>query len=189
VGDPKPKCEPARLQQYRAEWTALREAWPDKSTTELRTLALACYRFLRRNDLFWLSANCPPSKKHQPKGRVDWAARDKQLFSHVRKVKDDLLLSHLEPKRITRESLIRRLGEPSSIKKNLERLPLTVAELESAVESRLDFALRRIYWVADQMRKTGKVMKWALTLRSCARCPDLLHHPLIDQAIENEVAR
>jgi|GEM_PF-2506774 len=184
------KLDVALLEKKRADWLASRAAYPKKSPSDLRVMPKSSYSYLLRHDREWLLCNCPARPPRTAKGKyVDWNALDLSLSAQVKTALAQLQDPSIAPKKVSREALIRKIGNPTSIKKNWIRLPLTKVALDGAAESSIGFALRRIAWVAAQMRKQGPVMKWALTIHSKARNPALLGNPLIAKAIDAEVKR
>jgi hypothetical protein len=118
---------------------------------------------------------------------VDWCTRDLQLAQQVNHAKEELLREPGRPKLISRSALGRKLGSLALIQKHLSKLPRTEALLNSAVESRIDFALRRIAQAAREIRSEGcEMKKWRLVARAGLR-KDLAGEPEVIESIEDQM--
>jgi Tn7-like transposition protein D len=176
------------VMKRRAEWLALRSAFPAKSISELRHQATPCYLVLYRYDRKWLRVHTPIRRRPGRAGyRADWKRRDQELSQKMNEAKKDILRQPGSPKRISMTSLERQLGVQSFLQNHLSKLPLTRALLPSIVESPLDFALRRIAWAALQMRNEAcAIKKWSLIARSGVG-REMRGNPVIADAIRAEL--
>jgi hypothetical protein len=101
--------------------------------------------------------------------------------------KASLLAEEGRPKRISLAALGRKLQASALIQHYLSQMPRTGALLPSAVESRLEFAKRRITWAARQLRVGGtKIVEWRLIRRAGLR-PEVVADPEIRTAIQAEL--
>jgi hypothetical protein len=178
MGGPK-----GNVEAYRTRWLATLKRYPHASRTELRTIQPAAYVFLRRYDSNWLLLNNPPEVKiNNPRLRVNWATRDRQLAKEVRRC-GLRLLALLPPVRLTRTAILREAKCIWVNSQKLRLLPSTRAILARIVEGRLAFALRRIAAVAQYSAETGKPLKvWQISRMSGLR-EDLVGHPFIRNAL------
>lgn len=116
--------------------------------------------------------------------RVVWNARDRNLCRTITQAKEILLREPGRPKRISLAAFGRQLGVLAWVQKHPTRLPLTMALLASAAESREEFAVRKIAWAASTLRSEGCALKeWRLIRRSGLR-PELLQNPVIRDSIK-----
>jgi len=76
--------------------------------------------------------------------RVDWAARDRETLSKVKKVVTQMLMLNAPFVRLTVHSVCYRTDEKDRIFKSLQKLPLTRKYLSSVVESHLQFQYRKV---------------------------------------------
>ena len=85
-------------------------------------------------------------KRRFPLGRcrIDWARRDRESLSKVKKVAKDMLMLQCPFVRLTVNSVCRGTGEGDRILKSLSRLPLTKQYLSSIKESHLQFQYRKV---------------------------------------------
>jgi hypothetical protein len=172
----------------RAEWLKLCHQFPSKRTTQLRCLIPACYTFLFRHDRDWLRLHSPPkSSSRAAISRVNWDERDSRIAEKLPCAKAALLAEKGRPKRISLAALGRKLQALALIQHHLSKLPRTSALLPSAIESRLDFAKRKIAWAASQIRVGGaKMLAWRLIQRAGLR-PEVVEDPEIREAIQLEL--
>jgi hypothetical protein len=141
----------------REEWLSIRKKYPNANRKKLRReLAPRAHSWLYKHDKKWLLLHSPPPLRRVGSARqVDWKKRDLQLATKVRASTMQLRSVGGRPVRITKRAIARELDELTSItyKKALVKLPLTAQALEEVIESRVEFAIRRIQWAADQFRQ------------------------------------
>lgn len=159
------------LNRRRANWQDLCEANPGIGTRALRHLQGADYAWLYRRDRAWLQAHLPerrPPPVH--KGRVDWPERDNYLSSLVEEAAKALRHLSGRPTRVTVTSIWKQLGEPGSLCKKLAHLPSVRAVLEKVLETKDEFAIRRLQLAAGQLRqKNEPVTAWKLVRKAGLR--------------------
>lgn len=172
----------------RARWKTLRKAYPRATRSELRAREPALWAWLHRHDKDWFTAHQPPRQQHaSQRTRVDWEARDRQLFLELIACARDILQNPGRPIRITRAELQRRASKPDLFNSSLiGKLPRSARVARRLVESRKQFALRRIQWCVGTYRAEGDLpARWQLVRRAALRhdmelkCADAL-----DAAIE-----
>jgi hypothetical protein len=138
-----------RRKQYRSEWRSLQERYPKAGTSALRKRASAAYAFLYRSDREWLDTQKPSARiPHAQSSRVDWAKRDRELQRQAAKVVETLRQARGRPVWIRRSTVLKRMGRTSEYFSNRDRLPRTRAFLGEVSETRLEFAQKKIEWVA-----------------------------------------
>lgn len=153
------------LDKKRTQWTGVRCLNPKATRAELREREPGLWAWLYRNDRRWLFGNVPAeTKRSAPRDRVNWGTRDQQLCLKLEQCAQSILLESGRPIQITRAELARRVGTAGLFsKKVIKRLPQTAALADKVVESRLDFAARRIEWVAARCIADGYAAKpWEL---------------------------
>jgi hypothetical protein len=173
-----------KLDTRRAEWVNLCRQFPSEGTTHLRRLAPACYIFLFRHDRDWLRLHSPPTSNTPASPTpVNWENRDSQISRMLPDAKAALLAEGGRPKWISLAALGRKLEALAWIQHHLRKLPRTRTLLASTVESRFDFAKRRIAWATSQMRVGGsKMAEWRLIQRAGLR-PEVVADPGIREAV------
>lgn len=148
----------SKLEKNRKEWIVLMNKYPNKSKTEIRQLCKATYTWLYRNDRRWLDNNSPIIKVVvSNKNRVDWDKRDSDILIKVNEAVNKLLSSDNKPERISR--IGKMLGILSLLEKHLDKMPKTKRYLESVVENKTDFQIRRIRWAARELEREGQEIK------------------------------
>lgn len=147
----------------RESWQRACAANPTAGVKELRLIDGADYFWLYRHDRKWLRSHSP-HKPHSPiKGRVNWDKRDAWLAAHVIVVAKEILESTGRPVRITAGTIGKRLGATAFIEKLMDHLPRTRAALATVVESKDEFASRRLRLAAERMKHRGEpVRAWRL---------------------------
>jgi hypothetical protein len=191
-GPPKVGCsktmDDSRLVTRQQEWCGWLQGNPSATATQLRKLAPGCYAYLYRHHPAWLREHIPVGKaRRQKEVRANWSQRDSSLSQRVFAARQELLSEAERPKIISVSALGRQMKALGWILKHPDKLPLTKKQLSLAAESRIEFALRRIAWAAEQLKATqGPIRPWLLMqkaalrkdLRSNATIRDALHHLL-----------
>jgi len=148
-----------KLADNRARWLAVRKDHPDATRTELHsTIAGAIYRWLSMHDKEWLQSNVPPSREDAGVGnRVDWESRDMRLAEAIGPAALRIKTAGGRPARATVRAIILEIGESIGRlnKRFIGRLPCTAQALKEAVETREQFAIRRVKWAAEIFRREG----------------------------------
>lgn len=156
----------------RKEWLAAMTDYPDATRSRLqREIAPKTYHWLLHNDNEWLKINMPPPyRRADTPRRVDWQARDSQLAEDVRLAADRIKAMEGRPTQITVNAIARNLDKKELLqkKKQLDKLPLTKKALDDVVETRIQFAIRRVGWAAGCFGEEKKApAKSELALRAC----------------------
>src|ERR1700749_544092 len=145
------------IKSKRREGLKIRVRHPTATRKELkRSIASSIYSFLFKFDQKWLKAHQPPLFKRVGSAcQVNWESRDIHLAQRVRDSASRLKSVATRPTRVTRQLIGRDIDAMTSLsdKHALSKLPLTVEALEEVVETRVEFAIRRIRWAADCFRQ------------------------------------
>jgi transposase-like protein len=144
LGQPqKPKYT---TEERRTEWLKLRMENPALSRQELRELRSNLYTWLVRHDKPWFQANAPARKPTFVGGYfvVAWNRRDEDLATLVMNAAMAIKNLPGRARRVSISGLARELGAASQFSLQLDKLPLTRLALESVVENREQFAIRRL---------------------------------------------
>jgi Tn7-like transposition protein D/TniQ len=148
----KRALEKEMLENQRAVWIAIMQKYPDIGVKILRLKVPGLYRWLYRNDHAWLKEHRPSLMKRnkQRNSHVDWSARDQQLAELVEASAERLRDAPRRPIRISLSAIGRDIGQLSLLQQHLNKLPMTAQRLETLIETREAFAIRRLQWTAEQ---------------------------------------
>lgn len=171
------------LASQQATWLAAMKTHPECGTKALRHLLPGLYAWLYRHDRVWLQAHLPAQKRVRRQPRINWARRDKQCAENVRNAADALKNTDLHPIRITVASIGRKIRQLAMIQQHLDKLPLTGAAIAEVIESREDFALRRVQWATMIYHREGYApQRWKFIRR--AGLARVEAWPAVNQAIQ-----
>jgi hypothetical protein len=163
-------------------WLKLRNEHPAATRTTLRKALPPVHAVLRRHASDWLEQNSPkPVSPRSDCLRADWKARDIKLIQQVRTAAERLQ-SRTPLVRLTSTAILREAGCIWAM--SSRKFPLlsgTFAALEYLAESRVTFAVRRVYAAAK--RAAGPIQQWKLA-RIAGLRPDLIHNPEVQHALE-----
>ena len=153
-----------KLSGYRNRWLKIRGAYPEAGMLALRRLDKAAYTCLYRNDRQWLKIHSPPRQQRSShKGTVDWAARDAHLFQQIVPAAMAIMQAQGKPIRVTLTRVGKQLGALSLLVNKLNLLPRTRAALDSVVETKDEFAIRRLRVSAQKLLQDGETLaEWKL---------------------------
>lgn len=155
----------------RKEWLATMNDYPEATRTCLqREIAPKTYHWLMHKDNEWLKANMPPLFKRVGTPRqVDWQERDIQLAEEVQLAADRIKGVEGRPLQVTKNAIAHGMDRKEMLlkRKQLDKLPLTKNALHEVVETRVQFAFRRLSWAVGCFREEGKApAKSELALRA-----------------------
>jgi hypothetical protein len=151
---PKPLRDPA---PYRAIWLDGLERFPEAITSELRTRFSREFDWLQRNDAEWLAAHLPPPRPRAAcPSPVDWEERDARLAAKIEVTAQQLKNRAEKPFWVSRNALKKAVREHDRIQHMPDKLPRSIEALAACAETREDFAVRRVWWWADQFRQAGQ---------------------------------
>ncbi|WP_190410519.1 MULTISPECIES: TnsD family Tn7-like transposition protein [Cyanophyceae] len=176
------------LEMNRAAWLSLREDNPEAGGKLLRSLLPRVYIWLYRNDKEWLKAYMPPRKPTVSPSRVDWESRDTQWAIAAKLSAEHLKNAPGRPVQITVAAIARDIGQLANIQKHLDQLPLTAQVLAEVVETREQFAVRRVEYAAEHFRQENVCpQRWQLVRRAGLR-PDMEATQQVKEAIATALA-
>jgi hypothetical protein len=158
---PPDQDERARQRQI---WLAALEQDKAAGVKALRAKCSATYAWLYRNDRAWLKQHTPYKQHREPApSRIDWEKRDQQLVDAVRAAAVRLQNAPGKPRQMTTAALGREAGCLALLQKHRDKLPQTVSALDSLIEDRVAYAIRRIEWAAKTLQQNGSMPKeWEL---------------------------
>lgn len=147
--------EKEKIENQRAEWIATMQNYPDIGIKALRSKVPGIYTWLYRNDSVWLKEHrpLPIMRNKQRNSIVDWSGRDQQLAELVEISAERLRNTSGKPSRISLSAIGRDIDQLSLLQQHLGKLPMTAQRLETLVETREAFAIRRLEWTAEQFRQ------------------------------------
>ncbi|WML42638.1 TnsD family transposase [Neobacillus sp. PS3-40] len=153
------KVEIAQLKQI--DWLLLLKMYPEHTVTTLREIAPALYMWHYRNNLEWFKNNSPKQKINTNiSKRIDWSERDNKVL-HDMKEAFIYLKSIEKPTFINRSRIGKEIGCLALLEKHLHKMPRTKQYLESNIESREEFQIRRIIWACQKINDSGQeVVMW-----------------------------
>lgn len=167
--------EEITLNSKRDRWLRLCADHPNIGVKALRQLDQADYTWLFRHDKTWLQTHLPHHKqKSSSVAKVNWDERDNVMASKIQAVVEQIKAQEGKPVRITMGIIGRRLAATTIFEKKLDRLPRTKSIINSVVESKDDFAIRRLRFIANVLNNQGdpirvwKLMKMAGLTPACS---------------------
>jgi hypothetical protein len=177
-----------KRRENRMKWSLAIKQNTKITMKRLRQKLPRVYAWLVKNDTLWLKSHKPSSQKRvkAPSG-VDWKRRDAVLAVKVRSAASILKNATGRPVHVTKTAIGRKLGIIPLLQQKIERMPLTAQVLASVVESRDDFAVRRVWWAEKRyLRERFLPARWQLLLR--ANVYSLRENPQVKQAIDVALA-
>jgi hypothetical protein len=182
VAREKKRCE------YRSKWvSAMKPGW-DITLKALRRKLPREYAWLRQNDSEWLGRHKPRPERHkQLTTGVDWKRRDAEYAASVRAAASRLKDAPGRPARVTRTAIGRALGAITLLRQKLHKMPMTEQVLEGVIETREQYAVRRVWWTADLYCREGILPReWQLVMR--ANVYSLRGNPALVGAVEDAIS-
>lgn len=172
--------------QKEADWLKLIEKYPDFTITRLREINPALYAWHYRNNRDWLKENSPRIKgKVASNNRVDWEKRDLEILHLVKKVIKDLYAIE-KPIYVNKSRVAKKIGQLSSLEKQLDKLPKTKAYLNKHLKTREQFQIRRIKWACKKlyMEDRNNIVVWKVR-----RLAGLSEKPsnIVETVLANEI--
>jgi len=183
-----PEAEQARKRrEHRALWLEVMKRCPKPNMKSIRGSLSRTYAWLIQNDSAWLKTHRPkPSKRARITTSVDWEKRDSKLAMAVREVASRLKSAQGRPIRVTKTAVGRDLGQLTLLRQKIHKLPLTAAALDEVVESRADFAIRRVRRVAVMFSQEGAQPRaWELIAK--ANVHSLMSVPRVADAVNDSL--
>jgi hypothetical protein len=175
------------LTLYREQLLSALRRQPEATRTMLRKSVKMAYRWLWEHDRDWLAQQLPSRRK--PLGSVhhaDWAGRDARLAQEVRRAAVALKSMPEKPVRVVKREIARYLEEFHLLSDSdcVPKLPLTFTALNEVVETRTDFALRRIRWAEERLREEEDALTFAKVARRAGINHQMWYVPEVKAAIE-----
>ncbi|MDD2335824.1 MAG: TnsD family transposase [Geobacteraceae bacterium] len=148
----------------RTKWLELCSSQPDVGAKRLRKQAPASYSWLYRHDWEWLMEHSPRQhRKRLVSSGVDWVRRDAELSERIDDAVKAIMQKTYPAMRVTISSIGKELGALSLVQRHLDKLPLARIKIERVLESREDFAVRRLKAAAERFHQLGETpQRWEL---------------------------
>lgn len=178
------KHDIARQQQCRNQWLKLQKTYYSETKTQLRKRCPEIYMWLYRHDRQWLDIHSPACKRPKPEqDKVDWQTRDDTIAAAIAAAYDAILAEQTKPVRITKTLLARKAAYLAMIEKHATSIPKAMAMLVSRIETRQEYALRKIAWLMKCYQDERTIPKlWQFQRRLSIR-PDLLEMQVVRDAV------
>lgn len=152
----------------RAVWLAALRQAPKPTFKALRRKHPREYAWLLRNDPEWLkSHSLRRGRPTHPTSGVDWKKRDAEYAVAIRAAATRLRNNPGRPLRVTRTAVGKAAGAVTLLHQKLHKMPLTAQALADVIETRAEYAARRVRWASECF--TGeRIMPrpWQLVLRA-----------------------
>lgn len=142
--------------------------WEKITLKTLRRRLPREYAWLLHNDSEWLEGHKPrPKKRNPPTASVNWKRRDAEYAAAVGAAASRLKKASGRPVQVTRTAIGRAVGAITLLQQKLHRMPLTAQVLAGGVETREQFAVRRVWWAAGlYCEEDALPRKWQLIVRA-----------------------
>jgi hypothetical protein len=144
-----------KRRKYREQWLRAVEEDPETDLLTLKTKLPAAYNWFYKNDDHWMRTHTPRHHIEKKAIDIDWGARDIELAVAVRRSAARLMNAPGRPVWISADAIGRDTGKRHRALSRDDRLPLTNQALIEVIESREDWAIRRIRWAVECYRQEG----------------------------------
>lgn len=126
------------------------------------------YAWLLQNDSEWLEGHKPwPKRRNLPTASVDWKRRDAEYVAAVKAAASRLKDAPGRPVQATRTAIGRALGAITLLRQKLQKMPLAAQVLKGVVETREQYAVRRVWWAADlYCQEESLPREWQFVMRA-----------------------
>jgi hypothetical protein len=116
----------------------------------------------------WLEGHKPqPQKRNLSTASVDWKKRDAEYAAAVKATASHLMEAHGRPVQVTKTVTGRAIGATTPLQHKLHKMPLTAQVLASMVETREQYAVRRVWCAAELYRQEGILPReWQFMIRA-----------------------
>jgi hypothetical protein len=176
-----------KRRKHRALWLEGMKGHSNPNMKFLRASLPRSYAWLIQNDVAWLMIHRPKrSKRAKAATSVNWERRDSKLALAVRESANRLKATPGRPIRVTKTALGRDVGQITLLQQKIQKLPLTAAALDEVVESRADFAIRRVRRAAELFTQIGKQPR-AWELITSANVYGLMSVPCVVEAVNESL--
>jgi hypothetical protein len=151
----------------RAKWIAAMRQSPKITLKALRRKHPREYAWMHQNDPEWLKRHSAHSGRRVcSMTGVNWKKRDAEYAVAVRAAATRLKNNHGRPVQVTKTAIGRAIGAITLLQQKLHKMPLTVQVLASMVETREQYAVRRVWWAANLYSQEGVPRKWQLVMKA-----------------------
>jgi Tn7-like transposition protein D len=149
---------------YRVTWVSAMRQAPRTTLKALRRKLPREYAWLIQKDAAWLKRHSPTSRRGARSiSSVDWRKRDADYAVAVRATAANLMNKSGRPIQVTKTSIGKALGAVTLLQQKLSKMHLTAQVLVSVVETREQYAIRRVWWAADLFIEEGVLPRhWQL---------------------------
>lgn len=160
------------LTARRERWLQTCSAHPSVGVKEIRLADGADYSWLYRHDREWLRAHSPRKPHPPPARRVDWDERDTALAAQVISAASEIMSRTGRPVRVTMRAIGIQLGVTALLENELVHLPRAKAALTMVVESKEEFADRRLQLAAEKLKRQGESLCGWRLIRAAGLRPE-----------------
>jgi|SRR5215213_136770 len=173
----------------RAKWISATRRVPNTTLKALRRKLQREYAWLLQNDPEWMKRHRPHSRRRaRSTSGVDWKKRDAEYAVAAWAVALRLKNSSGRPVWVTKTAIGRNLGVVTILRQKLSKMPLTAQVLAGMVETREQYATRRVWWAAALFIEEGVLPQyWQLISR--ANVNSLKGNPEIKSALEAAIQK
>lgn len=142
------------------------------------------YAWLLQYDAKWLEAHKPRPQRRKPAANsIDWKKRDAEYVKAVRTAALRLMKTPGRLVQVTKTAIGRAIGAVTLLQQKLHKMPLTAQVLASVVETRAQYAVRRVRWAAELYHQERLMPReWQLMMR--ANVYSLKGHSAVKCAID-----
>jgi hypothetical protein len=159
----------------------------NRTNLRLKILPSGVYDWLFHHDREWVESKLPPPRRlGRPKVQMNNDIRDLELATEVRRSADRLKTDPGRPVRITKNTIGKDINRVRLFydSRLLTRFPLTVTALKESVETRIDFAIRRIRWAAACFQQENITPSWTQLPYRAALGMDIWYVPQVKAVID-----
>lgn len=186
---PRPKPSNDKIRStYRKQLLLIRKQHPEVTRSQIRLkLFSKGYCWLNEYDKDWLFSHLPPPQKWAGRARkVDWNSLDRKFAEKTRQTALKLRNDSSCLKRVTSNCIAKSIDKLGSTIRHtqLKQLPMTKMALAEVVESRFDYALRRLSLAENYFRQEGVAPSKSMLLRRAGICSDLRKMPELKKILE-----
>jgi len=140
----------------RARWLQLVKDNPSLSRTALGRLDSENYKWLLANDFAWYEKHTPAAAR----GRIDWVTRDKEYLLRVQTAAANLQQLPGRPRWLCYSSIANQAGIGNRIYQMFDKVPMTKAYLDSVIETKDEWRMRKIVWAIQLLHSEGRVVSY-----------------------------
>lgn len=108
-----------------------------------------------------------PQRRNLSTSSVDWKRRDAEYAIAVKSAALGIKEAPGRPVQVTKTAIGRAIGAVTLLQQKLYKMPLTAQILAGVVETREQYAVRRVRWAADLYCQEYELpRKWQLVMRA-----------------------